>query len=199
MLKTVVSIGHFKVDDIKEYLNKGFLVVAYEPRKDAYAKYLEIVEHFFIHYPFAVVGGTATNKTVLRIIRDRLVSDDAGSERDLASSTYQERPFENNRYFLADEYSVENVSIHSVLEQFEEIEELYINCEGEEIPIIMENPVDLFLRCKRIYVEFHCHCPYLKQTKEKVLECVSKWEDYFEPILAKGLDYKPWYQFNRRK
>ena len=198
MLNTVISIGHFKVKDIKEYLDKGFIVVAYDPRKDVYKKYLEIINQYFIPSPCAVVAGSVMDKINLKIIRDGLVSNDMGTERDLASSTYQKGQIEDTRYFLANEYSVETVSIRSVLEKFDEIEELFINCEGEEIPIIMENPVDLFLRCKKIYVEFHCHCSFLNQTKEMVLECVEKWKDAFEPILAENLKYKPWYQFNRR-
>lgn len=198
MLKTIISIGHFKVEDIKKYLSKGFMVVAYEPRKDVYKKYLEIDEHYFVPQPFAVVANSTVDKIGLKIIRDRLVSDDMGTERDLASSTYQKEQFEDTRYFLADEYFVKTVSIHSVLEEFDNIEELFINCEGEEVPIIMENPVDLFLRCKKIYVEFHCHVPYLNMTEQMVLKCVKKWKNNFEPLLTESLKYKPWYQFNRR-
>ena len=199
MLKVAISIGHFKVKDVIEYLDKGFIVVAYDPRKDVYEKYLDITEHYFTPSPCAVMANSNTDEITLKIIRDKLVSDDMGSERDLSSSTYQKEKFEDNRYYVVDEYSVKAVSIHSVLEKFEEIEELHINCEGEEVPMIMENPVDLFLRCKKIYVEFHCHCSHLKMTKQMVLECVKKWEKDFESTCIKGLEYKPFYQFIRKR
>ena len=198
MLKVAISIGHFKVKDIIEYLNKGFIVIAYDPRKDVYKKYLEITEHYFTPSPCAVMANSITDEIILKIIRDKQVSNDMGSERDLASSTYQKEKFEDNRYYVADEYSVKAVSIRSVLEKFDEIEELFINCEGEEVPMILENPIDIFLRCKKIYVEFHCHCPHLKMTGQMVSECVKRWEKDFEAICIKGLEYKPYYQFDRK-
>jgi len=80
------------------------------------------------------------------------------------------------------------VSIRSVLEKFHEVVALYINCGEDEIPIILNTPVDLFLGCKRIVVEFHC-------STSLISKCLKRWAKYF--TFSKP-DAKLTYTFVRR-
>lgn len=194
MTKTVISIGHFKVKDVKEYLESGYAVIAYDPRKDVYRDYLKISNERFFPFDIAVMAGDTKTEVILKVIRDNRPSC-VGTDRYLSSSTYYKEGADGPRWILTDEYLVKAVSIRSILEKFSEIEELYINCEGEEIPMIMDNPIDLFLRCKRVDVEFHCHVPHLNMTEQIVLDCIEKWRKNFIPTKK---DYKPTYQFVRR-
>lgn len=195
MDKIVISIGHFKVKNVEDYLNKGFTVIAYDPRKEVYVNYLKIINKRFHPFDFAVLADEGKTSINLRVIRDKALLDNLGTDCFLGSSTYQKGEIGGERFTLMSEYSVKAVSLISVLNKFTEIEELHINCEGEEIPMIMNNSVDLFLRCKRIYVEFHCHVSHLNMTEQMVAKCVERWEVNF---ISTKLDYKPNYRFDRK-
>ncbi len=196
MITTVISIGHFKVVDVENYLAKGYNVIAYDPRREVYADYLKKNNGMFIPLDYAVLANDGKNEIILKVIRDKNVPDGEGTDCFEGASTYCSKgEIQGNRFLLTDEYPVKTLSLRSVLKEYDEIEELHINCEGEEVPMIMNNGVELFLRCKRIFVEFHCHVPHLNMTEQIVTECVEKWKEKFIPTK---LDYKPNYQFDRR-
>ncbi|HUU88881.1 MAG TPA: hypothetical protein VMX17_14175 [Candidatus Glassbacteria bacterium] len=142
--KIVISIGHFKIEEVKKHLKFGYSVVSYTPSRKEYNDYLDIGNLKFAPYNFAIL-------------------DVKGDE-------------------------AKAFSIHSVLEKFDKVDILYLNCEGEEVPIVLNNPIDLFLRCKKIIVEFQGYSTLQE-------ECLKKWEKAF---AVSKLDSKPTYRFMRK-
>lgn len=201
MKKVVISIGSFRAKDVEEYLSKGFEVVAYEPRKDIYEKYLKINRENFFPYNFAVVADESVKSIILKIIKGRKLKEGfEESDWYVGSSTYcgEEANFEDSWQFegIVDKYPVKAVSIHSVLAEYKKIEELHFNCEGEEIPIILKTPIELFLKCKTIVVDFHWAHPHLNIPKEEGLKCLDKLSEYFEATIVKS---NPIYKFERKE
>lgn len=196
MEKIAISIGAFIVrprpvdrgyPSVEEYLAKGFTVVAYDPRKDVYEEYLTIKDENFSHYQVAVVVDDSKKEAILKVIKGRNTASKWKSNRkgdDYMGSTLhcsRDHNFEDDPRFegIVDEYPVKLVSIRSILEKYSEIEELHLVCEGEEIPIILETPIDLLLRCRVIVSCFFWEYPYFHQTEEMEKKCIDKLSKYY--------------------
>ncbi len=67
----------------------------------------------------------------------------------------------------------------SILKRFDKIDELHINCEGSEIPIILGTDLLLFEKCMFIQVQFHDFVPFLSVTEEDVRACIEKLQQSF--------------------
>jgi len=89
------------------------------------------------------------------------------------------------------------VSMESVLQRFKEVKELWLNCEGSEIPILANTPLPLLARCEYISVEFHRFSSFLRITNGQVLACVERLKEHFNPVC--GEDYHPYYEFFRKR
>lgn len=200
MEKIVISIGSFTTNKIKEYLSKGFKVIAYDPRRDVYEEYLKIEDAKFFPNNAAVVTNELLKEVILKIIKARKVlSPYLESDWYMGSTIHcdKEESFETSPEFsgIVDEYPVKAVSIRSILERYKKIEELHLLCEGEEIPIILRTPIDLLLRCKMIVASFPWNYPHLHLTEAMEKRCIDRLSMYFrvERILGNHS-----YKFDRK-
>ena len=94
---------------------------------------------------------------------------------------------------LEDGKKVATVSMESVInnayKKFGRIDKLLMNCEGSEIPIIDENPLKLFLRCDKIFIQFHNFLPSLGVTNEDMYRCLAKLGRCFDYRLLSSYKY----------
>lgn len=201
MKKVVISVGSFVPHMVREYLNRGFKVIAYDPRKEVYERYLKIKDDNFFPHNEAVVADESGKQVFLKILRarpERLLRPGQSKDPEKGSSTQniEGENFDNNYEFdgIVGKYPVPSVSIRSILEGYVEIEELHLICEGEEIPIIQKTPIDLFRRCKTIISTFPWKYPHLHQTEEMAKECIRKLSQYF---TAKKIIHCTW-RFDRK-
>ena len=176
--KIIISIGALSPQQVKDTLIDGRFVVAYEPRKEIYEAYTKINDSNFTCFPHAVSGKAGTT----------IFHEHGGSSTicDMSLPHYQ----------IDDEYEVEVVAMGDILSKYNGVRTLYLNCEGSEIPILMDTPIELLMRCKHINVEFHQNCPYLNISKEDVMACVKKLEEKFQANLVSKEN--PYYTFVRR-
>ena len=163
--KIIISIGSFTVGDVHHLLktNKLCYIEAYEPRPDIYEEYVKIAKLYpgrFIPVDKAVCN--YTGKALLKGKKTR------------STICFVQRNFSNKSF------EVEVISISSILERFDEIDELHLNCEGAEIPMIQCTDLSLFKKCKYILVQFHDFVPSFCITKQDVKICVNKLRLGFE-------------------
>ena len=168
--RVYLSIGALCPVGIKDILQKGFTVVAYEPEKKAFAKYQEI-EHPNL------------------FIFNKAVSDFNGQTTLYDCTILPQDTFENHA-------SVEVVSLDSDLDPIKKVHILHLNCEGSEIPIIMNSSLDNFAKCKRIWVEFHQFVSRLRITDKMVQECVARLGQRFK--VKDQHTYHPDYEFLKK-
>lgn len=189
--KIVVSIGAFKAKEIPIYLAEGYTVKAYEPRKEVYNEYLEIDNERFFPFDFAVLGEKTEDEITLKVIeeqKDELKAPEVRpTKKGSSSSTHFEKNWESELYplnfKLVDSYPVKTILMSEILEAHEEIDKLFINCEGEEISIVKNTPIDLFLRCKWIEIHFHFQTErydYLHLSEKDRDFCIKKLSEYFK-------------------
>ena len=201
-LKVIISIGAFKVYEILSYLSKGYIVEAYDPRRDVYKEYLKINNKRFFPFDFAVLGNKTEDEIILNIIKDEAPSVNDGTNQFCSSSTHYNGLAELvSGCELADKYLVKTISACSILEKHIEIEELHINCEGEEVSIIMNTSIDLFRRCKKIYAQIHIQkgdrYSYLCLPFEDIKRCTDKLSKYFEVKYIDNKRSQTAYEFDR--
>lgn len=161
--KILISIGAINYQQAIEYIQQGFIVYAYDPRKSVFQEYLLAQKQYKSIYPY-----------------DLAVSDYNG-EANL--SRYHRSAATISRLGKIPSYKVRVVSMASVLKQFKCIDFLWINCEGAEIPIILNTELSLFEKCDRIDVSFHCFVPCLKITDKQVQQCLDKLSPSFHCAL----------------
>jgi hypothetical protein len=80
---------------------------------------------------------------------------------------------------IVDSYPVKTISIRSILEKHDEIEELHLVCEGEEMPILLGTPIELLLKCRVIVPCFLWQYSHLHQTEKMEKECLVKMSKYY--------------------
>lgn len=172
-----LSIGALQVPGIRSKIKAGYTVVAYEPEKEAFAKYQKIKDKNFICFNEAV--SDFNGETVLYV--------DGGN-----SSITTNR----DSYKYKNEYKVKVVSLDSVLESIKFVHILHLNCEGAEIPILMNTSLLNLRKCGRIYVEFHAFAARCRVTDEMVQACVKRLSENF--VVKDCHTYHPYYEFLRR-
>ena len=175
---TVISVGSMSPQQVRATLNSGRIVVAYEPRKEIYEAYTKIKHSRFTCFPCAVSGKAGT--TILH---------EHGGASSICDMSLP-------HYHIDDEYEVEVVAMSDILLKYNGVRTLNLNCEGSEMSILMDTPIELLMRCKHIDVEFHQNCPYLNISKEDVMACVKKLEEKF--VATRVSDENPYYSFVRR-
>jgi FkbM family methyltransferase len=161
MKPIVISIGSFSAQQVIDTLANNLIVVAYDPRLAMCEAYSKINNINFRWFPQAV-SGKAGKLTLY---------EHGGSSTVL--------PMTNCPFQIDDVYDVDVVAMTDVLLPYESVEHLSLNCEGSEISIIMDTPIELLARCKNIGVEFHHFCDYLDISDVDVQQCVTKLEERF--------------------
>lgn len=186
--KVFISIGWWTCKMIRERLESdpSCYIEAYDPLDRVYQGYLKIAEKYpnqFIPSNKAVSSESRAGVALLNI-------------KSTKSTICPVLPGEGKRFSFNKHapLTVEVISINSILDRFEHIDELHINCEGSEIPMIMENDPTLFERCDFIQVQFHEFVPFLDITKADVMECVEKLKSSF---TAERMRKKPNWIFKR--
>lgn len=208
MPKIVISIGTFKAKEIPAYLAEGYIVEAYEPRKEVYNEYLEIDNERFFPFDFAILGEKAEDEVILKIIedqRDKFKTPEMRlTKKGSSSSTHFKKNWESeliSHLKFVDSYPVKTMLMSSILQTHEEIDKLFINCEGEEISIIKNTSIELFQRCKWIEVDFHLQperYDFLHLSNKDKIFCVNKLSKYFEVIYNYTIN-RTRYQFVRKE
>ena len=173
-----ISVGALQVQGVKNKLRSGFTVIAYEPEKIAFMKYQEIKDSHFVCHDKAVCD--FEGRMTLWI--------DGGNSTILDTRS-------NDSF--QDSYEVDVVTLDSVLKPVKSVHGLYLNCEGSEIPIIMGTSLDNFVKCRRIYVEFHKFVKRLRITDEIIEACVQKLGQQF--TIKDKHTYHPYYEFLRKE
>jgi len=166
MKNIVISIGAFSAQQVMDTLQVGKTVIAYDPRPVMCKAYAEIQHPNFSWFSLAVSGKSG-----------RTTFFEHGGSSTIVSMT-------NCPFQIDDRYEVDVISMASVLKLFDDIEKLVMNCEGAEISIIMDTPLDLLSRCKRIEVEFHRFCSYLNVTEDDIQHCIGKLKPKFSNHIA---------------
>jgi len=175
--KIIISVGRFTDQDIIDRLENDNLcyIEAYDPLEKVYQKYLKIAEK----YPKRFVPS------------NNAVSAEFG-ESYLYAKTTKSTICPINTDVVIDKDHLKNVSVvsmQSILERFDRIDELHINCEGSEIPIVMETDLSLFEKCDFIFIQFHTFIPFLSITQEDMLKCIEKLKSKF---TAKKIHKHDW-------
>ena len=208
MEKLAISIGAFRArpllqsPSVEGYLAKGFRVLAFDPRKDVYEEYLEIENENFHAFQLAVVAEVKELEITLKVLKGRAISWKSDRKGDwfMGSTIHcnKNHDFTESKQFtgIVDEYPVKVVPFRSILEAYEEVEELHLLCEGEEIPIILKTPLDLLRRCRIIVSDFPWTYPHLHQTKDMEDQCIKKLSEYY---IFERLSGNRKYRFIRRK
>ena len=161
MKNVIISIGAFSAQQVIDTLQAGRSVVAYDPRRAMCEAYSEIRDPNFKWFPFAVSGEAG-----------RAAFYEHGGSSTVLPMT--DCPFK-----IDDTYDVEVVSMRSVLSEYPEVQHLTMNCEGSEVSIILDTPIELLARCRGVGVEFHRFCEYLSVTNEDVRRCIDKLSGRF--------------------
>lgn len=178
MRPIVISIGAFSPVQASDQLKAGHHVIAYEPRRDVCEEYAKIQSTDFEWSQSAVSGKNGT----------MVLHQHEGASTILSLG---DCPFQ-----IDDEYEVSVVAMSDVLSPHPEIHRMSLNCEGSEISILTETPIELLARCKNIDVEFHQFCAYLHITDEDVQKCISKLRyDFIHKITDPT---QPFITFKRR-
>lgn len=206
--KIAISVGAFRArpcgssyPSVEEYLSRGFTVIAFDPRKDVYEEYLTINDENFFPYQVAVAAEVEKSKTTLKILKGRGMHWKSNRVGDwfMGSTIHcnKEHDFTNSVQYtgIVDEYLVEVIPFRPILEEYEEVEELHLLCEGEEIPIILKTPLDLLRRCKIIVSDFPWTYSWLHQTKEMEDRCIAKLSKYYTVKRIRGNQK---YKFERK-
>ena len=177
MESIVISIGSFSAEQALMELGSSRTVVAYDPRRAMCEAYSKINDPKFRWFPQAVSGKAG-----------KLTFYEHGG-----SSTVL--PMTNCPFEIDDVYEVDVVAMADVLLPYADVERLSLNCEGSEISIIMDTPIELLARCRSIGVEFHHFCDYLNISNEEVQQCVDKLKNRF---VSRVIDpVQPYITFRR--
>jgi len=165
-MKRCLSIGAFTARETRAKLDDHCEVIAYEPKRSYAEEVKSIDSDLFYHLPFAV--GTEDGVATFREMGD--------TSSNLASTILSG---ESEKFRTKDSYEVEVEDIKKILEKWKPINEIYFDCEGSEISLIMETPVELFLQAEYIEIEFHTFLEHLNQTKEQVSACLEKFDFHY--------------------
>ncbi|MFX0138508.1 MAG: hypothetical protein ACFFDN_33000 [Candidatus Hodarchaeota archaeon] len=179
----IISVGFFLRNELQPLFEKMTprYVEAYEPKIDVYKAYKEKVAPNKRFKVFQKAVSNTNGVAILKLRRTQstiCITEDEGVEF----------------------YPVETVSMESVLKRvlskFGYVDKLLLNCEGSEIPIINWTPIELFDKCKFIFVQFHPFIKVLNINKSQVLKCIKKLETNFKPdcISTRYFKYRFWHK-----
>lgn len=176
--EVIISVGYLQGGDIP-LLDKTCpkYVIAYDPLPRVYEQYKEHEKKFkwFKGCDFGVGGISRDAFLKDRSTKSNLIE---GNETDLKIKVV----------------SISTV-VTSIYERFGRIDKLLINCEGAEIEIIENTPMENFRLCKYIFVQFHPFMPELGIKDGEVKKCVHKLYSYYKVHRYEKTYYK--YGFHR--
>lgn len=188
MDKTIISIGHFTDKDIRDRLGKSDVrIYAYDPQPDVCQEYSEIKNGRFTYYQLAVHDDLRAGYGVLVWPKSH--------HRVSCTTCMRWREDFWKRGVLGWAYPVKVVSLASILAGHESIDELHIDCEGAEIDMLLNTPIELLEKCRLIWVEFHNHSKVVNVTYDDIEQCVRKVKDSFSCRVVNS-DH-PDYEFRR--
>ena len=171
--EVIVSVGFF--------LSSDFAIL-----KETYPKYVENYEPLSRAF---VAHATAT-VDMPNVINIRKAVSGTSGETYLSMRSTKSSICYNSEVMKSE--LVEVVSMSSILERLNalgHIDKLLINCEGSEISIIDKTPIELFLRCNKIFIQFHSFIPELNITRNDVTRCLTKLGSIFEYKLISSRKY----------
>jgi FkbM family methyltransferase len=155
----VLSIGWFTKNDIIKLLRfrNNIHIVAYDPCQEVLQEYKSIESSRLKVEGEAVEAGRGIRKLFID-------SSNRG-----ATST-KRGPLENT-------VDVSTLTLSDVIAKHGEFDYVYINCEGSEIPIILNTPLEVLLQCAVLFVQFH---KFLGLVSESEIEqCINKLKTHF--------------------
>jgi FkbM family methyltransferase len=188
----IISVGCFSRESLAEWqAHAPCLVVDYEPTPELYGPKKDLEANNGIALGRLECHSEAVSdfngKTVLYYYRGGPIGN---------SITMAWRGHVELHEYFERKMEVQVVSMESVLQRFARVKELWLNCEGAEILILMNTPAHLFARCDYISVEFHRFSSFLNITNGQILACVERLKEHFRPVL--GEDYHPYWEFFRK-
>lgn len=185
MKHIILSIGAYASWEVKKLCrNKNLTFYCYDPLPGVYKSFQKTFAdapnvNFFNK---AISISRAVRYLKCERTRSRLVNKEGAT----ATGTFLE---------------VETISLQDAVtdilirEGFKSQIELVVNCEGEEVPIILSTPIDLLKGFKRMKIEFHPqHYPYSQI--ELVLKKLSKYFKWTFSLTS--IAKQPVYLFERK-
>lgn len=190
--KVIISIGCFSKDSLSEWqAHTRCLIVDYEATLELYKDKKELEKL----NPTSMGKLECHNEAVSdKNGKAQLIYYKDGNIGNSICHTWREGINEDDIYDKI--VTIPMISMADVLNRFSEVKELWLNCEGSEIPILMNTPLELLKRCEYISCEFHRFSSFLKITNGQIKTCIERLKEIFEPVL--GEDYHPYYEFFRR-
>lgn len=179
----IVSIGDFNREELAEKLSDHNLdrLILYEPNPLVYETYIGLSDKLTV-----IEKAVRAEPGHCRLF----VIERKESPGDLSptSTAYKGQVLDLN-YKLRRVIDVACVSLSAVLSTWREVDELYIDCEGEEISLIQETPIELFKRCKFIEVSFHAFVAFHGITTEQISDCCMRLRQYFDECDLMPADF----------
>ena len=183
-MKIVIDIGAFNLGRLERRMNpkkkkyRGFKYICYDPCASVHEKRKPLVCDRLETHDVAVsdYNGSATLREPKHCSK---------------GATMCEHNLED---YYNDGYIVNVVSCLSILEKYERVHTLMLNCEGSEIPILMNTPMGQLKKCKNIEVEFHVFMKFYNL--DTVKKCLERLEPHFK-IKCKD-DFHPCYELKRK-
>lgn len=158
--EVIISVGYFKKQDIEllYMLVPPKYVEAYDPLPEVFNHY-EILSKI---YPSLNVSNNAVSDCNKNVELSR---------RKYNSTIRVKKKTDNILKIKAVSFSD---IINRVHNEFSNIDKVLFNCEGEEINIIKKTSIDIFKKCKYIFVSFHNFVEDFGITDEDVKICIEK-------------------------
>ncbi|MHA2120009.1 MAG: hypothetical protein ACW990_02265 [Promethearchaeota archaeon] len=180
----IVSVGFFLRNELRPLFEGRYCpryVEAYEPKIDVYEAYKKQVAP---NKRFKVFQKAVSSRDGIGILKLKHTQ-----------STICIMKEETKEFYPVELVSMESV-LKGVLDKFGYIDKLLINCEGSEIPIINWTPIELFDKCKFMFVQFHPFLKALRIDSKQVLKCIQKLESCFKVdcISKRYSKYRFWHR-----
>jgi hypothetical protein len=102
----------------------------------------------------------------------------------------------NEKEYFEKSITIKTISMRDILSKYSKVKELWLNCEGSEIPIIMNTPLELLGKCEYIMCEFHRFSSFLNISEGDVLKCIEKLSPLFTCKLIEN--FHPCYEMFRK-
>lgn len=156
----ILSIGYYTTPELKELYAKTppKYLQAHEPRPDIYEQYVKLSQTFNTLNPvmLAVTGDGRDSFLTIKRQNTSICFDKPNKKK-------------NNVKTVSLEYVIKDI-----INKYDYIDKLMMNCEGSEIDIIMNTPSEILKLCKKIVVSFHLFVPEFKITKLQYRNCLDK-------------------------
>jgi len=181
MNKLVVSIGAFNRKLLDDRLSDGWTVVHYEPNPLLHASYNhEDNPHFTLVKKAVCAKAGIVPLQVVKKHRENDILDLSATTTYITEKIARDAEYKHIQFF-----DVEAVTLTDVLAPFEEVDELNVNCEGEEVRLMLETPMETLLKCKMMLVEYHGFVEFIGITKDQVQQCNDRLWPHFDHGMPK--------------